>query len=67
MAPFCKSFVALSGAMPDLVDAFRTGGLVPWGAYGRDMIEARETSTGRGSSASLGTEYLPSIPDLHAR
>ena len=26
IAPFCKSFVAVSGAMPDLVSAFRSGG-----------------------------------------
>ena len=29
IAPFCKSFVAVSGAMPDLVSAFRSGGLGP--------------------------------------
>ena len=28
IAPFCKSFVAMSGAMPDLVSAFRSGGAV---------------------------------------
>ena len=41
IAPFCKSFVAVSGVMPDLVAAFRSGGEVPWSAYGRDMIEAQ--------------------------
>jgi ubiquinone/menaquinone biosynthesis C-methylase UbiE len=67
IAPFCKSFVALSGAMPELVDAFRSGGLVPWSAYGRDMIEAQGGFNRPWLVASLGTEYLPSIPDLHAR
>jgi 2-polyprenyl-3-methyl-5-hydroxy-6-metoxy-1,4-benzoquinol methylase len=67
IAPFCKSFVALSGAMPELVDAFRSGGLVPWSAYGRDMIEAQGDFNRPWLVASLGTEYLPSIPDLHAR
>ena len=28
IAPFCKSFVAMSGVMPDLVSAFRSGGAV---------------------------------------
>jgi 2-polyprenyl-3-methyl-5-hydroxy-6-metoxy-1,4-benzoquinol methylase len=67
IAPFCKSFVAMSGAMPALVDAFRSGGLVPWSAYGRDMIEAQGDFNRPWLVGSLGTEYMPSIPDLHAR
>jgi len=67
IAPFCKSFVAVSGAMPDLVSAFRSGGLVPWSVYGRDMVEAQGDFNRPWLVASLGAEYLPSIPDLHAR
>jgi len=67
IAPFCKSFVAMSGAMPAIVDAFRSGGLVPWSAYGRDMIEAQGDFNRPWLVGSLGTEYLPSIPDLHDR
>jgi 2-polyprenyl-3-methyl-5-hydroxy-6-metoxy-1,4-benzoquinol methylase len=67
IAPLCKSFVAVSGAMPALVDAFRSGGLVPWSAYGRDMVEAQGDFNRPWLVGSLGTEYLPSIPDLHAR
>jgi cyclopropane fatty-acyl-phospholipid synthase-like methyltransferase len=67
MAPFCKSFVAVSGAMPALVDAFRSGGLVPWSAYGRDMIEAQGDFNRPWLVGSLGTEHLPSIQDIHAR
>ena len=67
IAPLCKSFVAVSGAMPDLVAAFRSGGEVPWSAYGRDMVEAQGDFNRPWLVGSLGTEYLPSIPDLHAR
>ena len=67
MAPLCKSFVAVSSTMPDLVAAFRSGGLVPWSAYGRDMVEAQGDFNRPWLVGSLGTEYLPSIPDLHAR
>jgi SAM-dependent methyltransferase len=67
MAPFCKSFVALAGAMPDLVSAFRSGGPVPWSSYGRDMIEAQGDFNRPWLVGSLGTEYLPSIPDIHER
>jgi 2-polyprenyl-3-methyl-5-hydroxy-6-metoxy-1,4-benzoquinol methylase len=67
MAPFCKSFVAMSAAMPDLVAAFRSGGAVPWSSYGRDMIEAQGDFNRPWLVASLGTEYLPSVPDIHDR
>lgn len=67
IAPLCKSFVAVSGAMPALVDVFRSGGPVPWSAYGRDMIEAQGDFNRPWLAGSLGTEYLPSIPDVHER
>ena len=67
IAPFCKSFVAISGAMPDLVAAFRSGGAVPWTAYGRDMVEAQGDFNRPWLVGSLGTDYLPSIPDVHER
>jgi len=66
IAPLCKSFVAVSSAMPSLVDAFRSGGLVPWSTYGRDMVEAQGDFNRPWLVGSLSTEYLPSIPDLHA-
>jgi 2-polyprenyl-3-methyl-5-hydroxy-6-metoxy-1,4-benzoquinol methylase len=65
MAPFCKSFVAISGALPDLLAAFRSGGGVGWSAYGQDAIEAQGDFNRPWLVGSLGTEYLPSIPDLH--
>jgi ubiquinone/menaquinone biosynthesis C-methylase UbiE len=67
IAPFCKSFVAISGAMPDLVAAFRSGGAVPWDAYGRDMVEAQGDFNRPWLVGSLGTKYLPAIPDVHER
>lgn len=67
MAPLAKSFVATASAMPELLEAFRTGNGVPWKAYGRDMTEAQGDFNRPWLVGSLGTEYLPSIPDLHAR
>ena len=67
IAPFCKSFVAISGAMPKLLDAFRSGGPVPWSEFGRDMIEAQGDFNRPWLVGSFGTEHLPSIPDLHER
>jgi ubiquinone/menaquinone biosynthesis C-methylase UbiE len=67
IAPFLKSFVAISSAMPKLLQAFRSGGLVPWGDYGQDMIEAQGDFNRPWLVGSFGAEYLPSIPDLHER
>jgi 2-polyprenyl-3-methyl-5-hydroxy-6-metoxy-1,4-benzoquinol methylase len=67
IAPVGKSFVAVSSAMPALVAAFGSGGPVPWSAYGRDMVEAQGDFNRPWLVGSLGTEYLPSIPDIHER
>jgi 2-polyprenyl-3-methyl-5-hydroxy-6-metoxy-1,4-benzoquinol methylase len=67
IAPLGKTFVAVAGIMPDIVAAFRSGGEVPWSSYGRDMIEAQGDFNRPWLLASLGTEYLPSIPDVHDR
>ena len=67
IAAFCKSFVAVAGVMPELVAAFRSGGPVPWESYSRDMVEAQGDFNRPWLVASFGTEYLPSIPDLHER
>ena len=53
--------------MPELVSAFRSGGPVPSDVYGRDMIEAQGDFNRWWLVGSFGTEYLPSIPDLHER
>lgn len=67
MAPLAKSFVAVASAMPEVLKAFRNGGGVSWEAYGRDMIEAQGDFNRPWLVGSLGTEYVPSIPDIHAR
>jgi 2-polyprenyl-3-methyl-5-hydroxy-6-metoxy-1,4-benzoquinol methylase len=67
MAPMCKSFVAAAGAVPALLEAFRSGTGVAWSAYGREMVEAQGDFNRPWLVGSLGTEYLPSIPDLHER
>ena len=67
IAPFCKSFVAISSAMPDLVASFQSGAMVPWSAYGSHMIDAQGDFNRPWLMGSLGTEYLPSIPDIHDR
>jgi len=67
MAPLARSIVACTAVLPQLLAAFRTGGGVPWSAYGTDMIEAQGDFNRPWLTRSLGAEYLPAIPDLHQR
>ena len=65
IAPVARAFAACAGVLPQLLDAYRSGGGVEWSDYGRDMIEAQGDFNRPWLVGSLGTEYLPSIPDLH--
>jgi len=67
MAPLAKASVAMASALPELLEAFRSGDGVPWSTYGRDMAEAQGDFNRPWLVGSLGTEHLPSIPDLHGR
>ena len=48
IAPMARSFAACARVLPQLLDAYRSGGGVEWSDYGREMIEAQGDSTGRG-------------------
>jgi 2-polyprenyl-3-methyl-5-hydroxy-6-metoxy-1,4-benzoquinol methylase len=66
-APLARALVAAARAMPAVLDAFRTGGGVPWGAYGTGLRDG-EADFNRGLYLNvLCQEYLPSIPDVHDR
>jgi len=67
ITPMARAFVAAIQAAPQLMDAFANGGGVPWSAYGPDMIESQGDFNRPWILSLLGTEYLPSIPDVHER
>lgn len=65
---FAPSFaVAMAKPLPQLLGAFRTGGGVPWSAYGDEARQAQADQNRPIFLQLLGQEWLPSIPDLHAR
>jgi 2-polyprenyl-3-methyl-5-hydroxy-6-metoxy-1,4-benzoquinol methylase len=65
---YLSRFVPGMGAQaPAVVEAFRTGGGVPWSAFGPDVIEAQGDYNRGWLLGALGTQYLPAIPDVHAR
>lgn len=67
MAPMSRFVVASGKIMPKLLSAYRTGGGVPWSAYGPDAFEAQGDFNRPWLVNQLGTEYFPAILDIHAR
>ena len=67
MAPLCRSVASMGGSLPLLLEAYRSGGGVSWDGFGDDMIEAQGDFNRPWLMGSFATEYLPSIPDIHAR
>jgi 2-polyprenyl-3-methyl-5-hydroxy-6-metoxy-1,4-benzoquinol methylase len=65
--PFARSAVSLAGPLSTLMEAFRGGGGVPWTAYGADGREAQADMNRVQFLAHLGGEWLPAMPDVHAR
>src|SRR5438093_834074 len=58
---------SMAAQAPAVVEAFRTGGGVPWSAFGSGLIEGQGFFNRSWLIGALGQEYLPSIPDIHAR
>jgi 2-polyprenyl-3-methyl-5-hydroxy-6-metoxy-1,4-benzoquinol methylase len=67
IAPVARSVVACAKVLPQLLDAYRTGGGVDWAEYGPDMIEAQGDFNRPWLRGSFGSEILPAIPAIHDR
>jgi SAM-dependent methyltransferase len=65
--PLARLLPAIGAVMPELLDAYRTGGGVPWGAYGADAITGQADLNRPLYLHVLGQEWLPSLPDIDAR
>lgn len=67
LTPLAKVVGGLGPVLPRLLAAFRSGEGVPWSQYGSDVIEGQGDFNRPWLKASLGTEYLPAVPDVHER
>jgi SAM-dependent methyltransferase len=67
LAPLAQLMVGTVYPLPAILEAFRTGGGVPFGEYGRDLREGQGGLNRAAFLQLLGREWLPSIPDVHAR
>ena len=65
--PFLNAAAAAAQQLPALVEAYRTGEGVPWHRYGDLMRSAQGLGNRPLFLNVLGQEWLPSIPDVHAR
>ncbi len=67
ITPLTRSMVACGKVMPQLLEAYRTGGGVDWSEYGPDMIEAQGDFNRPWLVNSFGSEMLPAMPAIHER
>lgn len=67
IAPIAQLVVACTQPLDALLEAFRTGDGVPYARYGADLHEGQAAFTRPMFDTLLGSEWLPAIPDVHAR
>ena len=67
LTPFMRMQVGMASPIAALVDAFRTGAGVPYRNFGADCREGIADMNRAQFVNLLGSEWLPSLPDVHAR
>lgn len=67
LAPLAKLTVGVMSPLQRVVEAFRTGGGVPYADYGKDMHEGQAGMNRNLFLYQLGPEYLAAIPDVNSR
>jgi 2-polyprenyl-3-methyl-5-hydroxy-6-metoxy-1,4-benzoquinol methylase len=66
MAPLTQSLVSLAHTLPTVLEAFKTGGGVPFSQYGKDLRESIRVNRAEYINL-LGSEWLPAIRDVDLR
>jgi 2-polyprenyl-3-methyl-5-hydroxy-6-metoxy-1,4-benzoquinol methylase len=67
LAPLAQIMVGVARPVAEVVEAYRSGGGVPYARYGKDMREGQAGMNRAMFLHQLGQEWLPAIPDVHAR
>jgi 2-polyprenyl-3-methyl-5-hydroxy-6-metoxy-1,4-benzoquinol methylase len=67
LAPLARTFVGVLRPIDALVEAFRTGGGVPYPEYGIDTREGIAAMNRPMFVNLLTAEWLPALPDVHSR
>jgi len=67
LSPLLRLVIGVSKPLPALLRAYREGGGVPYPDYGPDTLEGIADMNRPMFLNQLGTEWLPAVPDVHAR
>ena len=67
MSAFVRMMVGMARPLPQVLDAFRSGGGVPYADFDADFVEGQGDANRVMFVNLLGQEWLPSIPDVDAR
>jgi 2-polyprenyl-3-methyl-5-hydroxy-6-metoxy-1,4-benzoquinol methylase len=67
VAPFAHTIAGIGGVLPQVAHAYRTGGGVPYHAYGRDFRHGQGHINRPAFSNELVAEWLAAMPDVVAR
>lgn len=62
-----RQLLSLRGVIDHVAEAFRSGGGVPYEAYGIESVDGQGYANRPTFLATLPREWLPAIPDLHRR
>ena len=67
VTPMARYGVSFAQTLPAIEEAFRTGGGVDWAEFGSLAREAQADVNRPLFANLLGSDWLPAIPDVHAR
>jgi 2-polyprenyl-3-methyl-5-hydroxy-6-metoxy-1,4-benzoquinol methylase len=67
IAPAAQIFVGAITPLPAVLDAFRSGGGVPYADYGADLACGQGSINRPMLANRLAQEYIPAMPDIHAQ
>jgi 2-polyprenyl-3-methyl-5-hydroxy-6-metoxy-1,4-benzoquinol methylase len=67
LSPFVRILMAGGLALPELIEAYRTGGGVGWARFGSDARTGQSEMNRPWYLQSIGEEWFPAFPELHDR
>lgn len=67
VAPFPRMLVGSLSVMPQLIEAYRNGGGVPYADFGKDIREGIADGNRPMFLHLLASEWIPAMPDIQAR
>jgi len=67
VAPFAHMLAGIGGVLPQVAEAYRSGGGVPYSAYGREFRHGQGHINRPAFSEELPTDWLAAMPDVVAR